>query len=64
MLHVAGTRQVANIVPELAAARAEHKRAEQAFQIMRTNAQHVRQGFTNGRPAAVIIDPSKYDPDA
>jgi hypothetical protein len=55
---------VANIVPELAAARAEHKRAEQAFQIMRTNAQHVRQGFTNGRPAAVIIDPSKYDPDA
>ena len=54
----------ARVVPEYAQARAVAKQAESAFQVMRTNVQHVRNGFANGRPAAVLIDPSKFDPDA
>jgi hypothetical protein len=55
---------IAQAVPEFASARSEHRKAEQAFQVMRTNVQHVRNGFANGRPATVLIDPSRFDPDA
>lgn len=55
---------VGQVVPEFASARAEHKKAEQALQVMRTNVQFVRQAFANGRPATHLIDPARFDPDA
>jgi len=51
---------VAQVVPEFAAARAELKKAESAFQITRQNVGFLKQGFANGRPATVLADPAKY----
>jgi vacuolar-type H+-ATPase subunit E/Vma4 len=54
---------VAQVVPEFATARAQLKQAESAFQVVRTNVQFVRQAFASDRPATILVDPSKYDPD-
>jgi hypothetical protein len=55
---------VAAIVPEFAAARAQAKLAEQAYQITRTNVDFARKSFGTDRPATIFVDPSKFDPDA
>ena len=55
---------VGQLVPEFAAARAQAKLAEQAYQIARTNVDFARKSFGTDRPATIFVDPSKFDPDA
>jgi hypothetical protein len=59
------TAAIGQAVPEYAQAAKQHRSAQQALLIGKTNAQNLRRAFTSGHMGSqvVLVDSRKYDPD-